>query len=886
MRKLLSLLTLCIVALTAQAKGWDDQQYKQIEQSIRMPQFADKVYDITKYGAKTTNTAAKNQKAIQKAIDKCSKKGGGRVVIPAGQKFLTAAIQLKSGVNLEVQEGAVLEFAFEPELYPIVPTRWEGLDCWNLSPLIYAYQARDIAITGKGIIDGGGSNDTWWPWCGSKKFGMKEGGIAQNMGARARLLKQAEDGVDMDQRRFGPTDGLRPQMINFNQCEGILIEGVTLLRSPFWVIHPLLSKDITVRGVHINNDGPNGDGCDPESCDRVLIENCFFNTGDDCIAIKSGRNNDGRQGGQGRFAGTPSKNIIIRNSKFNNGHGGVVIGSEISGGCQNVYAENCEMDSPSLDRVLRIKTNSCRGGIIENINMRNITVGQCGEAVLKINTDYEPREICCRGFYPTVRNVTMENVTCKKSKYGVMIVGYEDPKLAYTVNNITVRNCQFDGVYNKPINQKGLAQDVKYENLMINGSLVLQEMPYKHYSEWLTYSEMKRVPQSYMLDFSKKPKWSYVMGIELEGMLDTYLRYGGQDIYNYCKMYTDKMIDEKGNITGYNMLDYNLDNIRTGHFVTRMYQNWPEAKNLLAMQTMMKQLNDQPRTIADKVFWHKAIYAYQVWLDGIFMGLPFRTLTAPITTSAKNKKKGAVTKIYDDAVNQLKITYQRTLDPKTGLNRHAYDETRKAFWSDNETGLSQHCWGRAQGWYSMALIEVLDALPEDYARRSEVIDLLQKDLDAILKWQDKKTGLWYQVMDSPEREGNYLESTCSSMFTYVLLKAYRKGYVGEKYRDAGIRAYKSMIEKFIQIHADKTISLTQCCEVAGLGPAVTPEVESAMKRINPKGSVKENRRRDGSYAYYLSEPIRANDAKGVGPFIWASLEMEALGYTTENMFKK
>lgn len=896
MRKLLSLLTLCIVALTAQAKGWDDQQYKQIEQSIRMPQFADKVYDITKYGAKTTNTAAKNQKAIQKAIDKCSKKGGGRVVIPAGQKFLTAAIQLKSGVNLEVQEGAVLEFAFEPELYPIVPTRWEGLDCWNLSPLIYAYQARDIAITGKGTIDGGGTNDTWWPWCGSKKFGMKEGGIAQNMGARARLLKQAEDGVDMDQRRFGSTDGLRPQMINFNQCEGILIEGVTLLRSPFWVIHPLLSKDITVRGVHINNDGPNGDGCDPESCDRVLIENCFFNTGDDCIAIKSGRNNDGRQGGQGRFAGTPSKNIIIRNSKFNNGHGGVVIGSEISGGCQNVYAENCEMDSPSLDRVLRIKTNSCRGGIIENINMRNITVGQCGEAVLKINTDYEPREICCRGFYPTVRNVTMENVTCKKSKYGVMIVGYEDPKLAYTVNNITVRNCQFDGVYNKPINQKGLAQDVKYENLMINGSLVLQEMPYKHYSEWLTYSEMKRVPQSYMLDFSKKPKWSYVMGIELEGMLDTYLRYGGQDIYNYCKMYTDKMIDEKGNITGYNMLDYNLDNIRTGHFVTRMYQNWPEAKNLLAMQTMMKQLNDQPRTIADKVFWHKAIYAYQVWLDGIFMGLPFRTLTAPITTSAKNKKKGAVTKIYDDAVNQLKITYQRTLDPKTGLNRHAYDETRKAFWSDNETGLSQHCWGRAQGWYSMALIEVLDALPEDYARRSEVIDLLQKDLDAILKWQDKKTGLWYQVMDSPEREGiatphsdqrleNYLESTCSSMFTYVLLKAYRKGYVGEKYRDAGIRAYKSMIEKFIQIHADKTISLTQCCEVAGLGPAVTPEVESAMKRINPKGSVKENRRRDGSYAYYLSEPIRANDAKGVGPFIWASLEMEALGYTTENMFK-
>ena len=876
---------LTVVAVAVQAKGWNDQEYKQIEQSIRLPQFADKAYVITKFGAKTDNTAAKNQKAIQKAIDKCSQKGGGRVIVPAGQRFLTAAIQLKSGVNLVVEEGAVLEFAFEPELYPIVPTRWEGLDCWNLSPLIYAYQARDIAITGKGTIDGGGSNDTWWPWCGSKKFGMKEGGIAQNMGARARLLKYAEDGVPMDERRFGPTDGLRPQMINLNQCEGILIEDVTLLRSPFWVIHPLLSTDITVRGVHINNNGPNGDGCDPESCDRVLIENCYFNTGDDCIAIKSGRNNDGREGGQGAFAGRASKNIIIRNSKFNNGHGGVVIGSEISGGCQNVYAHDCEMDSPSLDRVLRIKTNSCRGGIIENINMRNITVGQCGEAVLKINTDYEPREVCCRGFYPTVRNVTMENVTCKKSKYGVMIVGYDDPKLAYTVNNITVKNCQFDGVYSKPIHQIGLAQDVTYDNLMINGSLVLQEKPYKHYSEWLTYSEMQRVPKSYLLDFSTTPKWSYVMGIELEGMLDTYLCYGGEAIRKYCQEYTDTMIYADGNIRGFNILDYNLDNIRTGHFVTRMYQNWPETKNLKAMQLMMKQLQDQPRTIVDRVFWHKAVYAYQVWLDGIFMGLPFRCLTAPITEKApkgKRTKGNPVTSIYDDAVNQLKITYQRTLDPKTGLNRHAYDETRKTFWADKETGLSQHCWGRAQGWYTMALIEVLDALPEDYARRSEVIDLLKSDFDAILKWQDKDSGVWYQVMDSPSREGNYLESTCSAMFTYALLKAYRKGYVGEKYRDAGIKAYKGIINKFIKVHPDKTISLTECCSVAGLGPAETPEVIAAMKKINPKGSVKENRRRDGSYAYYLSEPIRYNDAKGVGPFIWASLEMEMLGYDTDS----
>ena len=872
---------LCLLIPTlASAQGWNETEYKQIEQSIREPQFADRVFPITKYGARADAPAAKNQKAIQKAIDQCSKKGGGKVVVPGGQTFLTAAIELKSGVNLVVEEGAVLEFVFEPELYPIVETSWEGLECFNLSPCVYAFKAKDIAITGKGTIDGGGSNDTWWPWNGNPRFGWKEGMISQRVEARPRLLKNGEDGIPMynekgersPERVFGPKDGLRPQLVSFNKCEGILLEDVTLLRSPFWVIHPLHSTDITVRRVKMINDGPNGDGCDPECCDRVLIEDCFFNTGDDCIAIKSGRNRDGRE------RNMPSKNIIIRNCEMKNGHGGVVIGSEISGGCQNVYAHDCVMDSPELERVLRIKTNSCRGGIIENINMKDIKVGVCKESVLKINLDYEHNEVCCRGNYPTVRNVYMENVTSEKSKYGVQIIGLDEDTYVYDVK---VKNCKFKGVQAGNFSS-GKIRNVKFEDLYVNGSLVLQEKPYKHYSEWLTYSEMKRVPKSYLLDFSSKPKWSYVMGIELEGMLDTYLKYGGEDIRKYCQEYTDTMINAKGDIRGYDILDYNLDNIRTGHFVTRMYQQWPEAKNLIAMRTMMKQLQDQPRTIADKVFWHKAIYAYQVWLDGIFMGLPYRVLTAPITTPAKDVKKGAVTKIYDDAVNQLKITYERTLDPKTGLNRHAYDETRNTFWADKETGLSQHCWGRAQGWYTMALIEVLDALPEDYARRSEVIDLLVKDFDAILKWQDKKTGVWYQVMDSPSREGNYLESTCSAMFTYALLKAYRKGYVGAKYRDAGIKAYKGIINNFIRVNADKTISLTNCCAVAGLGPAATPEVIAAMKKVNPKGNVKENKRRDGGYDYYLSEPIRDNDAKGVGPFIWASLEMEMLGYDTEN----
>ena len=844
------LIILLFIPCAAMANAWDTQ-YKQIEKNIRQPEFKDKSYNITDFGASTKAKAADNQKAINKAIATCSKNGGGRVVIPEGT-FITGAITMLSKVNLHIEKNGVLLFAFQPELYPIVPTRWEGLDCWNLQPCVYAYKQTDIAITGQGTIDGGGGNDTWWKWCGKDHYGWKEGIISQKSGSRARLLKMAEDGVDMNERKFGPQDGLRPQLINFNQCDGILIEDVTLLRSPFWVIHPLLSKNITVRGVHINNDGPNGDGCDPESCDGVLIENCFFNTGDDCIAIKSGRNNDGR------LWGRPSENIIIRNCEMQNGHGGVVLGSEISGGCRNVFAENCKMDSPDLDRVIRIKTNTCRGGIIENLYARNIEVGQCGESVLKINLDYEPKEICCRGYAPTVRNINIENITCQKSKYGVQIIALDSVCNVYDIN---VKNCRFNGVKDGNF-ESGQTRNINFDNLFINGSLVLKKKPFDNYSQWLTFSEMKRVPQSYMLDFAKKPRWSYVMGIELEAMLDTYLKYGGDDIRKYCQLYTDTMINTKGEIRTYKLEDYNLDQIRTGHFVARMYEKYPEAKNLAAMKTLMKQLDKQPRT-KEGVYWHKAIYAYQVWLDGIFMGLPYRCLTARMLLKPKTAQR-----IYDDAVNQISKTYERTLDPKTGLNRHAWDETREMFWADKETGLSQHCWGRAQGWYTMALIELLDAMPEDYERRGEVIELLRKDLDAVIKWQDKETGLWYQVMDQPGRKGNYLESTCSSMFAYVLMKATNKGYLGDKYFLAGKKAYQGILKNFIRVNADKTISLTNCCAVAGLGPGMS----EAVKKAAP--NVKENKRRDGSYDYYLSEPVRDNDAKGVGPFIWASLEYE------------
>lgn len=854
MRYLKTLLLALLLPACAFAAGWDDNEYKRIEQSIQLPKIAERQFLITSFGAKTTATAAQNQKAINKVISLVSKKGGGKVIIPKGT-WNTGAIELKSHVNLVLEEGATLHFAFEPKLYPLVRTSWEGLACWNYSPCIYAYKATDIAITGKGTIDGGGNNDTFWQWNGNPRFGYKEGVTkeSQKLGSRSKLLKMAEDGVPFDERKFGMGYGLRPQLVNMVHCERILIKDVKMINSPFWVIHPLLSKNITVDGVYVWNEGPNGDGCDPEACENVLIQNCVFHTGDDCIAIKSGRNNDGRLWNQ------PSKNIIIRNCKMEDGHGGVVIGSEISGGCENVYAENCVMDSPHLERILRIKTNNCRGGQVQNINMRNVVVGQCKEAVVKINLDYERKEICYRGFEPIVNNVNVENVTCQKSDYGVLIIGRDSLENVYDIN---IKNCKFDGVVKEPVKITGKTRNVKFDNLIINGSLVLnkEDQPYKNYSEWLTYSEMKRVPHSYLLDFSSKPKWSYVMGIEMEGMLDTYEHYkeGNNAILDYLKEYPAKMIDEKGNITGYKYEDFNLDNVRTAKFILRMHNLFPTKGTEKALKTLFKQLQNQPRT-KEGVYWHKAIYANQVWLDGIFMGLPFYCNYAVQTMKPKKAEK-----YLNDAVDQMVKTDYRTYDEKTQLWKHAWDETHQQFWANKEDGKSQHCWARALGWYVMAMTECLDAMPENYARRQEVIDLLNKAMKSVVKYQDKKTGVWYDVLDV-KSDKNYLESTASSMFAYVLLKGYRKGYLSEEYLKAGVKAYNGILKQFIKVNADKTISLTRCCAVSGLGPGPGPYVK------------KPNYKRDGSFEYYMSEPIRDNDAKGVGPFIWASLEMEQQG---------
>jgi unsaturated rhamnogalacturonyl hydrolase len=317
----------------------------------------------------------------------------------------------------------------------------------NYSPLIYAFGQENIAVTGEGTLDGGADWDNWWAWNDKKK-----GAVKQKPG-RDRLLAMGEAGVPVEQRVFGDGHFLRPNFIQPYRCKNILIEGVTIIRSPMWELHPVLSENITVRGVKINTHGPNNDGCDPESSRDILIEDCVFDTGDDCIAIKSGRNNDGRR------VGVPSENIVIRRSVMKDGHGGVVLGSECSGGIRNVFIEDCVMDSPELDRALRFKNNAVRGGVLENVFMRRVQIGRVGEAVLTIDLLYE--EGAQGPHQPVVRNVQLDQITSSASPRAFYIAGFPGaviddirvsdstfnnltaPEVATHAGRITLRNVTF-----------------------------------------------------------------------------------------------------------------------------------------------------------------------------------------------------------------------------------------------------------------------------------------------------------------------------------------------------------------------------------------------------------------------------------------------------------
>jgi len=367
-----------------------------------------------------------------------------------------------------------------------------------------------------------------------------------------------------------------------------------------------------------------------------------------------------------------------------------------------------------------------------------------------------------------------------------------------------------------------------------------------------TWPWAKRIAESFVLrhpgnvtydSLSPNQRWNYEQGLMLVALRRMWLQKKDQRYFDFIKGNIDQFVDESGSINTYKYTDFNLDNIAVGRALLTLYEVTKEKKYKTAADTLRKQLRNQPRT-NEGGFWHKQIYPYQMWLDGLFMAEPFYAWYAKMMRETRD---------YDDIVNQFVYIYKHTRDPKTGLLYHGWDESKQQRWADPKTGCSPNFWGRAIGWYAMALVDVLDILPKDYARRKELLPILRDVSATMLKYQDKKTHLWYQVLDQGAREGNYLEASASSMFAYAFARGANRGYLNKSYLRKARETFRGIVENLVSVDPNGFVDLLHTCQGAGLGGKPY---------------------RDGSYEYYISEPQRKNDMKGYGPFLLAAIEIE------------
>lgn len=365
------------------------------------------------------------------------------------------------------------------------------------------------------------------------------------------------------------------------------------------------------------------------------------------------------------------------------------------------------------------------------------------------------------------------------------------------------------------------------------------------WSERMARSEMKRFAEPWMIENATKPRWGYTHGLVVKAMLETWKSSGDKAYYDYAKIYADSLIDARGKIK-MDYLSFNLDNVNPGKILFDFYAQTKDKRYKIAMDTLRKQLKEQPRT-SEGGYWHKLKYTHQMWLDGLFMATPFLA-----QYGATFEDKAA----FADVLNQISLINKKTYDPKTGLYYHGWDESKEQAWANKVTGCSPNFWSRSIGWYAASLVDVLDYLPKETKGREKVLAIVKNLAATLIEYQDPTSGVWYQVTDQGNRKGNYLESSASSMFVYFLSKSINKGYIAKSYTAPTTKAFNGLIKTFIKNEADGTITITNCCSVAGLGG--------------------DKVYRDGSFEYYIGEPVIENDPKSVGPFILASIQFEKL----------
>ncbi len=393
----------------------------------------------------------------------------------------------------------------------------------------------------------------------------------------------------------------------------------------------------------------------------------------------------------------------------------------------------------------------------------------------------------------------------------------------------------------KPDPKKATDKKIDTSNVPTFKASFSKDMPW---SKRMAESIIQRNNQAWKTDFRKKePKWSYTHGLVLLSIQKVWKATGEKKYFDYGKSYADVMVDADGKIRNYSIEEYNIDNINPGKLFFSLYKETKDKRYEKVLQSLHRQIKWQPRT-TDGGYWHKLRYPYQMWLDGLYMGEPFYAQYA-LNYNMPEK--------FDDIANQFILMEKHSRDNKSGLLHHGWDESKLQSWSNPETGKSAEIWGRAVGWYAMALVDVLDYFPKDHPQRGEIVAILQRLAEAVSKVQDEKTGVWWQVMNKPNQEGNYLEATVTSMLSYALMKGVNDGHLDKKYAKVARKAYDGLIENLVEVEESGEMHLHKCCAVAGLGG-------------NPY--------RDGTFEYYVNERIISNDTKGTGPFILASLEFE------------
>ena len=357
-------------------------------------------------------------------------------------------------------------------------------------------------------------------------------------------------------------------------------------------------------------------------------------------------------------------------------------------------------------------------------------------------------------------------------------------------------------------------------------------------------SQINRYPKLWMTENAASPRWGYTFGLIGKSMIELWKHTGNDKYYRYAKNYIDTLVNKQGSINTYKTKSYSLDNINAGKILFDLYAQTHDRRYKIAMDTLIAQLNNQPQT-KDGGYWHKQIYPYQMWLDGIYMASPF------LAQYGKTFNKPQLT---TEAINQIKIIARHAYDRKTGLFYHGWDESRQQQWANKQSGTSPCFWSRSIGWYAAGIVDVLDFLPPNIEGRDSLISIVNALASGIAKYQDSKSKVWFQVTDQENRKGNYLESSASALFVYFLFKSLNHNYIDSSYKQIALNGFDGIIKNFIKKEDNGTFSITNCCAVAGLGG--------------------ENKYRDGSFDYYINEPIIENDPKSIGAFILAAIEYE------------